>query len=89
MFSFYCNPGLDDWNFSYLLTLMAAVQAADVRATLLFVVDLNGHHQEWLGSTTTNQHGVATFDLTTVSGCDQLVVGPTHSRGGALDSLDD
>ena len=49
--------------------------------------DLNGHHQEWLCSTTTNRHGVATFDFTTVFGCDQLVVGPTHARGGKLDLL--
>ena len=33
---------------------MAAVQAEDVRASFLFVGDLNGHHQEWLGSATTN-----------------------------------
>ena len=49
--------------------------------------DLNGHHQEWLGSTTTNRHGVATFDFTTISVCDQLVVGRTHARGGTLDLL--
>ena len=66
---------------------MAAVQAGDVRAFFLSVGDLNGHHQEWLGSTTTNRHGVAAFDFTTVSGCDQLVVGPTHACGGTLDLL--
>ena len=44
---------------------MAAVQAEDVRASFLFVGDLNGHHQEWLGSTTTNGHGVAAFDFAT------------------------
>ena len=44
-------------------------------------------YQEWLGSTTTNSHGVAAFDFTTVSGCDQLVVGPTHASGGILDHL--
>ena len=49
--------------------------------------DLNGHHQKWLGSTITNCHGVAAFDFATVSGCDQLVVGPTHARGGTLDLL--
>ena len=49
--------------------------------------DLNGHHQEWLGSSFTNRHGVSTFDFATVSGCDQLVVGPTHARGGTLDLL--
>ena len=47
--------------------------------------DFNGHHQEWLGSTTTNSYGVAAFDFATVSGCDQLVVGPTHARGETLD----
>ena len=66
---------------------MAAVQADDVRASFLFVGELNGHHQEWLGSTTTNRHGVAAFDFATVSGCDRLVVGPTHARGGTLDLL--
>ena len=64
---------------------MAAVQAEDIRASLLFVGDLNGHHQEWLGSTTTNRHGVAAF--ATGSGCDKLVVGPTHERGETLDLL--
>ena len=33
----------------------------------------------------TNSHGVAAFDFATVSGCDQLVVGPTHARGAILD----
>ena len=66
---------------------MAAVHAGDVRVTFLLVGDLHGHHQEWLGSTTTNRHGVASFDFSTVSGCDQLVVSPTHARGGTLDLL--
>ena len=43
--------------------------------------------QEWLGSTTTNPHGVAAFDFANVSGCDKLVVGPTHARGGTLELL--
>ena len=34
-----------------------------------------------------NRHGVAAFDFATVSGCDQLVVGPTLARGGTLDLL--
>ena len=46
---------------------MAAVQTEDVRASFLFVGDLNGYHQECLGSTTTNRHGVAAFDFATVS----------------------
>ena len=66
---------------------MAAVQAEDVRASFLFVGDLNGHHQEWLASTMTNSHGVAAFDFATVFGFDQLVVRPTHARGGILDPM--
>ena len=83
----YRNPDLDDRIFYCLLASMAAVQAEDVRASFIFVGDLNGHHQEWLGSTTTHRHGVAAFDFATVSGCDQLVVGPTHARSGTLDLL--
>ena len=60
---------------------MAAVQAEDVRASFLFVGDLNGHHQEWLDSTTTNRHGVAAFDFATV-----LVVGQPILVGKHLTS---
>ena len=81
------NPHLDDRIFYCLLASMAAVQTEDIRATFLFVDDLNCHHQQWMGSTTTNRHGVATFDFSTVSGCDQLVVSPTHARGRTLDFL--
>ena len=56
-------------------------------ASFLFVGYLNGHHQERQGSTSTNRHGVAALDFATVSDCDQLVVGPTHARGGTLDLL--
>ena len=66
---------------------MAAVQAEDVRASFLFVGDLNGHHQEWLGSRTTNRHGVAALNFATASGCDQFFAGPTHARGISLDLL--
>ena len=59
---------------------MAAVQAVDARASFLFVGALNGHHQEWLGSITTNRLGVAALDFSTVSGCDQLVIDSTHAR---------
>ena len=34
-----------------------------------------------------NRHGVAAFDFATVSGCDQLVVGPAHARGETKDDL--
>ena len=88
MYSFrlYRKPDLNDRIF-YCCTAMAAVHTDDVRASFLFVGDLNNHHEEWLGSTTTNRRGVAAFDFATVSGCNQLVVGPTHERGGTLDLL--
>ena len=85
VFSPYRNPDLGDRIFHCLLASMTAVQTEDIRASFLFVGDLNGHHQERLGSTTTNRHGVAAFDFGTVSGCDQLVVGSTRARGGTLD----
>ena len=87
MFCRYRNTDLDDLIFESLLTSMADVQAEDVRASFLFVGDLNGHHLEFLGSTTTNHHGVAAFDFATVSGCDQLVVRPIQTSGGTLDLL--
>ena len=59
---------------------MAAVQDEDLRASFLIVGDLNGHHQEWLCSTTTNRHVVKANDFATVSGCDQLLIGQTHER---------
>ena len=48
----------------------------DGLSAFLFVGDLNGNHQEWLGSTTTNRHGVAALNFTTITGSDQLVDGP-------------
>ena len=87
LFSLYRNPDLDDRIFDCLLTAMAVVQAVDARASFLLVGDLNGHNQEWLGSTTTDRHRVAAPDFATVSGCDQLVIGPNHAHGGTLDLL--
>ena len=50
VYSLYRNPDLDDRIFDCLIASMAAVQDEDVRAFFLFVGDLNGLHQEWLGS---------------------------------------
>ena len=60
------NPDLDVRIYDCSLTAMSAVQAVDALALFLFVGDLNGHHQEWLGSTTTNLHGVVALDFATV-----------------------
>ena len=43
--SLYRNPDLDDRIFDCLLASMVVVQAEDVRASFLFVRDLNGHHR--------------------------------------------
>ena len=59
MVSLYWNPDLNDLIVDCLLTSMTAVQAEDVHASFLIVGNLNGHHQEWLGSTTSYHHGVA------------------------------
>ena len=67
VFSLYHNPELDDPIFDCLLASKADVQTEDIRASFLFVGDLNGHLQEWLGSAATNRHGVAAFDFATVS----------------------
>ena len=75
--------------FECLLTSMAAVQAEDVRVSLLFVSDLNNHRQEWLHYTSNNRQGVASFDCATLSGCDQLVDGPTLVYGGTVDLHDE
>ena len=45
MFCLYHNPHLDHRIFDCLPASMAAVQAEDVRASFLFVGDLNGHHE--------------------------------------------
>ena len=66
---------------------MAAVLADYMQASFLFMRELNGNHREWLGSTTTNCHGGVALDFAMVSGCDQLVIGPTHAHGGTLDLL--
>ena len=44
VYSLYRKPDLDDRIFHCLLASMSAVQAEDVRASFLFVGDLNGHY---------------------------------------------
>ena len=87
VFSLYCNPDLDGRIFYCLLASMAAMQDEDICDSNTFLGALNDHHQEWLGSTTTNYHAVAASDFTTVSCCDQLDADPSHARGGTLDLL--
>ena len=81
LFSLYRNPDLDEQIYECLLTSIGAVLEEDVHASFLFIGDLHGYHKEWLGSSTTKDHGVAAIDFATASSYDQLVIGPTHVRG--------
>ena len=76
----------EGWLHTYEMVTVCP-RPADVRASFLFVGDLNDHHQEWLGSTTTNRHGLQLLTSQLVCGCNQFVVGPTHARGGTLDFI--
>ena len=49
LFSLYRNHDLDDLIFYCFLTFMATVQAEDVRASFVFVGDLNCHHHGVVG----------------------------------------
>ena len=66
---------------------MAALHDGYLRASLLFVCNVNVHHQERLGSAIMNHHGVAAIDFVTFSRCGRLVVGSTNARGETLDLL--
>ena len=83
MFSLYLNPNLDDRIFYCLLASMATLQAEDIRASFLFVGDPNGHLRSgWVLPPRT------VMELQPLSSqLSQLVVGPTHARGGTLDLL--
>ncbi|KAK3894304.1 hypothetical protein Pcinc_001927 [Petrolisthes cinctipes] len=60
--------------------------SVDVKSSFIFVGDVNAHHQEWLNSVSpTNRHGHAALDFTNLSGCEQLITGPTHISGNCLD----
>ena len=50
---------------------------------------MNAHHEEWLGSVSgTGRHGVVVYDFSKISGCVQLINGPTHNKlGNYLDLL--
>ena len=75
MYSLYRNSDLDHQIVDCLLASVAAVKAEDVRPSILFVGDLNGHHQEWLCSNDPSW-----------SGCvPRSVMELHHARGGTLD----
>ncbi len=82
----YRNPDSDDTIFDCLLMAMSMIQDDDRKAAFVFVGDFNAHHREWLDSVSpTDSHGRAALDFANVSGCSQLVAGPTHLAGNRLD----
>ena len=65
---------------------MARVQSVDDKAVFVFVSEANAHHSEWLESVSpTDRHGRDALDFCNLSGCEQLVGGPTHIAGNRLD----
>ena len=85
MFNEYRNPNLSNKMLDCLLTALAKVQSVGKNASFLFVGDVNAHHEEWLGSSTTNLHGRAARDFVSSSGYEQMVTEPTHIDGRVLD----
>ena len=53
-------------------------------AKVLFIGDVNAHHEECIGSSMTNLHGRAARDSASSSGCEQLITEPTHTDIGVL-----
>ena len=55
VFALHQNPS--DNIFDCLLMVIAKVLYVDRKSFFLFVSDMNPHHQEWFGSSTTNLNG--------------------------------
>ena len=84
-FKYLPQADVYDWIYEYLLTSMAAVQAEDVRASLLFEGDLNGHCGWVLRPRT-----VIVVQLSTLQRYPVLIsclLAQIHAPGGTLDLL--
>ena len=76
---FYRNPGHDGSLYDCFLHSVARVQSVDNTAVSVFVSDAIAHHPEWLESVSpTDRHGRDAFDFCNLSGCELLVLCPTH-----------
>ena len=65
---------------------MARVQSVDDKSVFVFVFDANAHHSEWFWLVSpTYRHRRDALDFCNLSGCEQLVCGPTHIAGNRLD----
>ena len=86
VYSFYHNPGHDDSLYDCLLDSMGLVQSVDDKAVFVCAGDANPHHSESLESVSpTDRHGRDALDFGNLSGCEQLVLCPTHIAGKRLD----
>ena len=56
--------------FTVLLTAMAKIQSVEKRKSFLFVGNVNAHHEEWLGSSTTTMHGRAVLHFASSTVCE-------------------
>ncbi len=84
------NPDLDDSIDDCLFSSMSSIQESYSKASFIIVGDFNAHHQEWLNSISPrNQHGRAALDFSSLSTCEQIIEGPTHTSGNSLDLLTD
>ena len=84
VFGVYRTPDLSGKIFYCLLPAMAEVQSVDRKKSFLFFGDVNAHHQEWFGSSTTNLHGNAARDIASASGSEQMITEFTHMKEGYL-----
>ena len=85
VFNVYRSPSTDDRVFDCLVSSIAQIQQADGRSSFVVAGDFNCHHENWLGSRTTDCHGRAALDFVSVLSLTQLVHESTHQDGGVLD----
>ena len=86
--SIYHNPDLDDSIFDCLLMTMVIIQENDVKASFVFIGDFNVHHRDWLSSVSpTDGHGLRALDISSESGCEQIICKLIHRSDNCLDLL--
>ena len=84
MYAFYVTQGTIVYFMTITLTLWLGCKQLMMRQSF-FVGDANAHHSEWLESVSpTDRHGRDAHDFSNLSGCEQLVRGPTHIAGNRL-----
>ena len=78
----YIYPGHGGLLYDCLLDSMARVQSADDNAVFVFASEANAHHSEPVSPT--DRHGRDALEFCNLSGCEQMVRGPTHIIGNRL-----